>query len=169
MGRRQRRRAQVDAQVRARLTEFANVLDARLHAELDRSRQAQLALIEAVRNLRNDIATRDNELALTLDRVGDLIEHSTERLEADRVERRALVEAVGNLARSLALADGSASPSASPRSRERLIGGTFFGGQPPTHVPDIDVVPDIEVDVDLTAEEHASERDAQPRSGWSRS
>jgi hypothetical protein len=51
-------------------------------------------------------------------------------------------------------------------AREQLIGGTFFGGEPPAHVKSIVAEPDAEPDIDLTA---ANGEHEPAKGGWARS
>ncbi|MFY9294703.1 MAG: hypothetical protein WAP03_29060 [Methylorubrum rhodinum] len=137
MGFRRRRQERVELEVRAALAEFASAVEVRLHAEVARSQKTQTALVEAVRKLREDTASRDIEFAQALTSLGAIVEHLGAMVEADGEERRALVDAVGCLTRSVT--GGSASVP-SPR-RERVIGGTVFGGP-----SDIEILADEDLD-----------------------
>jgi len=130
MGRRRER--EIKAQVHAALAEFAAAIEVRLHAELDRSQRTQLALVEALRSMHGQLQERDSSIVQALDRIGDFVERATERLEADRAERRALVDGLESLARA---AGALPEPSRGAPPRERVVGGTIFGGP-----PDIDLV-----------------------------
>jgi hypothetical protein len=144
---RSKRTAQVKAEVRAALAELAATVEVRVHAELERSRQTQLALVEAIRSLQAELDNRDQALAHVLERMNRTIDRSTESVEADRLERGALVDAVGSLVRALPSPTVSLDAIAPTVPRERLLGGKVFD------VPASVVVG--EVDVDLVAEEHA--------------
>ena len=137
MGFRRRRQARVELEVRAALAEFASAVEVRLHAEVTRSQKTQTALVEAVRKLREDTASRDIEFAQAITSLGAIVEHVGAMIEADGEERRALVDAVGALTRSLSGGQGAASL---PR-RERVIGGTVFGGN-----SDIEILADEDLD-----------------------
>ena len=90
-----KRKDQVEAEVRVALAEFATTVEVRVHAELKRSRETQVALVEAIRHLQAELDNRDQALAHVLERMNRTIDHSTECIEADRLERRTLVDAVG--------------------------------------------------------------------------
>jgi hypothetical protein len=121
-----RKRTRVQAEVQRTLAEFAAAVEVRLHAELDRSRQTQLTLIDSVRTLRQEVGARDTDLARALDGVGQAIDHAAEVVDSDRLERRALVEALGSLTREV-----TERPFAyvAPDPPDRVIGGSFSGGE----------------------------------------
>ncbi|MGH8977250.1 MAG: hypothetical protein ACRDV7_04180, partial [Acidimicrobiia bacterium] len=129
--------------------EFATTVEVRVHAELTRSREAQLALVEAIRHLQAELDNRDQALAHVLERMNRTIDHSTECIEADRLERRTLVDAVGSLVRALPSPTAPIDAIAPTVPRERLVGGKVFDLPAPAPV----VV--NEVDLDLIAEECA--------------
>ena len=79
---RSKRKERVDAEVRAALAEFAAAVEVRVHAELERSRQTQVALIDAVRGLQAELDNRDQALAHALERIGQAIDHSSETIDA---------------------------------------------------------------------------------------
>ena len=137
MARGGRRRAQVQAEVHAALAEFAAAVEIRLHEELDRSRRTQVALVEAVNALRTDLTRRDKEFARALTAFGEALDHTADRIEAERVERAALVDAVIGLTKSLTT---TRVPSlvAAAADTERLLGGRVIG-RPTT---DVDLVLD---------------------------
>lgn len=137
MGIRRRRQDRVELEVRAALAEFASAVEVRLHAEVARSQKTQTALVDAVRKLREDTAARDVEFAQAITSLSAIVEHFGAMVEADGEERRALVDAVGTLTRSLT---GSPGSPAFPR-RERVIGGTVFGGN-----SDIEILADEDLD-----------------------
>ena len=147
-----KRKERVDAEVRAALAEFAAAVEVRVHAELERSRQTQVALIDAVRGLQAELDNRDQALAHALERIGQAIDHSSETIDAQRVERRELVETVGKLTRALpppAPTVDAIAPRILPR--EHLVGGSVFGATDPV----------VTVDIDLVAEERRDEREAE--------
>ena len=131
------------------LAEFATTVEVRVHAELNRSRETQLALVEAIRHLQAELDNRDQALAHVLERMNRTIDHSTECIEADRLERRTLVDAVGSLVRALPSPTAPIGTIAPTVPRERLVGGKVFDLPAPAPV----VV--NEVDLDLVAEERA--------------
>jgi hypothetical protein len=109
-----RRKARRETEVRAALAEFAAAMEARLNAELERSRRAHLAMLEAIERLRHD--TDDRELALTraLESVTRAIDHVADRMEAERVQQERLVELVAHLADDRPAIESNS---------ERLLGG----------------------------------------------
>jgi hypothetical protein len=147
-----KRKERVDAEVRAALAEFAAAVEVRVHAELERSRQTQVALIDAVRGLQAELDNRDQALAHALQRIGQAIDHSSETIDAQRVERRELVETVGKLTRALPPQTPPVDAIA-PRilPREHLVGGSVFGATDPV----------VTVDIDLVAEERRDAREAE--------
>src|SRR5262245_21955039 len=142
---RSKKRDRIDTEVRAALAEFAATVEVRVQAELERSRQAQLALIESIRGLQQEMHQRDGDLARALREVGRAIDHSTQAIEADRVERRALADALGQAVRAIpppAPPAESADPTVIPLlPRERLVGGRVESTLPPTiETVDVDLV-----------------------------
>jgi hypothetical protein len=115
-----RRKARLETEVRAALAEFAAAMEVRLNAELERSRRAHVAMLEAIERLRYD--TDDRELAVTraLESVTRAIDHVADRMEAERVQQERLVEVVAHIA------DGR---PAIESTSERLLGGrvTAYG------------------------------------------
>jgi hypothetical protein len=141
MGRGGRRRARVQAEVHAALAEFAAAVEIRLHDELDRSRRTQVALVEAVHGLRTDLTRRDKEFARALTAFGEAVDHAAERIEAERVERAALVDAVTGLTQSLTTTR-AASLVAAAADTERLLGGRVIGRAPDRPTTDVEIVLD---------------------------
>jgi hypothetical protein len=149
---RSKRKAKVEAEVRAALAEFAATVEVRVHAELERSRQTQIVLVDAIRSLQAELDNRDQALAYVLERMNRTIDHSTEAIEAARVERQTLVDAIGELVRALPRPAAPVEVDPRPVVSERLLGGKVFSTPSPVVVADIDLV----------AEERADEADAAP-------
>jgi hypothetical protein len=114
------------------LAEFAAAVEIRLHDELDRNRRTQVALVEAVSALRTDLTRRDKEFVRALNAFGEALDRTADRIEAERVERTALVDAVTGLTKSLTT---TRVPSlvAAAADTERLLGGRVIG-RPTTDV-----------------------------------
>jgi hypothetical protein len=93
-----RKRAEVATEVKSAMGEFAAAVEARLHSELTRSNQAQLAMVDALRSLHEEMAQRDATFARAFEHLGHAIDQFTAAIEEERIERRALVDAVGALA-----------------------------------------------------------------------
>jgi hypothetical protein len=147
---RSKKKERFETEVRAALAEFAATVEIRVQAELERSRQAQLALVESIRGLHQEMSERDGDLARALREVGRAIDHSTEAISADRAERRAVVEALGKAVRAIPPPAPPVDPALLPiLPRERLVGGRVESTVPTT-VDSTDTV-----DIDLVAEERA--------------
>ncbi len=141
MGLRRRKREQIAAEVRAALAEFAAAVEIRLHAEVSRNRQTQIALIDAVKTLREDIVSRDGDLAHALENVTRVIDRTADSIDADRDERRALVEAVVALAQTMSeKAIGEVPPLPELKRGDRVLGGTIFGSATIELVPDLEEI-----------------------------
>jgi hypothetical protein len=163
MARGKRRRAEIESEVHAALAQFAAAVELRLHAELDRSRRTQVELIEALQVLRSDLAGRDAEFARALETVGKAVDYAADRIEAEGLERRALVEVVGSLTQALTgePVELSAMPALPPR--ERLLGGRVLGGASPVSVTEAHTDPDSGTDARPEGEpQPAHEEDDEP-------
>ena len=123
-GRKQARQARVVTEVRAALSEFAVAMEARVEAEIQRSRRTQLVLIQAIQRLHDDIDRRDDAIAQSLTTVARAIDRGAERMEAERHEHRALTDAMSDLADALS----AAAHHASLLRGERLLGGRVESG-----------------------------------------
>jgi hypothetical protein len=117
---------------RARAEELADQQSAReqLRAEIqtlfEAQARAQTATLDALRTLRDDVVSHDAEVVRVLELAVNVCDHVIECVEADRVERQAIVEALGALATAI---NGSATPIVIPEARQpRLIGGRVLGG-----------------------------------------
>lgn len=91
----------LDTQMRATIAEIGTLVEGRIRATVDQAR-----------------AAGEEQLTDVLRQVGRSYELLAERINADKLERRALVDALANAARSLSAAV----------PKPRLIGGTIFGG-----------------------------------------
>src|SRR5215470_8386445 len=113
-----RRKARLETEVRAALAEFAAAMEVRLNAELERSRRAHVAMLEAIERLRRDTDERELAVARALESMTRAIGHVADRMEAERIEQQHLVELVANLA---------AQRPALESTSERLLGGRITG------------------------------------------
>jgi hypothetical protein len=120
MSRAERRQARLRAEVNAALAEFAAAVEVRLHAEIAQNRRTQVELIHALQALRLDIAGRDAELARAVQQSGAAVEHAAARIEQERLDRHALVEAVGSLTE--AVTGRAISPPELPRLAPHSVG-----------------------------------------------
>jgi hypothetical protein len=87
------------------------------------------------------------ELVRVLEVVTTMCDHVVEYIEADRVERRMMIDALTHLVH--ALGEAIPAPTTPAANGERLIGGSFTAGPEPDAQPD--------VDIDLTEPETAVE------------
>jgi hypothetical protein len=88
--------------------------------------EVQGVLVEKLTALHAELNGRDDRLAGTLAQLGALCSDVAERLEADRGERRELVQTIAALA-SAVIAKGDP-PEIEPN--DRVIGGTVYGAAP---------------------------------------
>jgi hypothetical protein len=138
--RRQQERRNAEAEARSAWLDAAALLEARSRADYKQVHDANLALVETLTELRADFARRDAHLSARLAQLGSVCVTLTERIEADREERRELVQTITALA--AALAERVQVPAA------QLIGGTVYGT---TH-DDVEFVDDARpTTIDLVA------------------
>jgi len=78
------------------------------------------------------------ELLRVLESVTSMCDHVVEYIEADRVERRMMIDALTRLVRTLG--DALPAPTTPAANGERLIGGSFTAGTEPEPHVDIDLV-----------------------------
>lgn len=152
MGLSRRKQEQVGAEVRAALGDFAAAVEVRLHAELDRSVRTQLALVKAVKGLRDDLAHNNDDLARALEHLGNAIEHGAEAATFDRLERRAQSEVDRLERRTLAEADRlerSALGEADRLERRALIEAVAYLAQTLTDHDRLTALPN---DIDMVLE-----------------
>jgi hypothetical protein len=106
-----------DLRARAMLADAIAKMELRLTKDLEQRRRMQAATEAAAETLQTSLADNSTEIARALGQVANICAVVAERLEADRLERRAFTEAIARVTRPpIAKADG---PS-------RIIGGTFF-------------------------------------------
>lgn len=121
--------ATLRTEVQAALTETAAVLSVRVRTELDQRMGEPSVLVQGIQGVRDTIAGRDSDLADVLRRVGETCDALAERVQIDRVERTALVDAVSRLTTALAVA-GTLLPASPSPSRSTVIGGTVDPAPP---------------------------------------
>src|SRR6516165_11795953 len=98
---------QLRGRARARAEELADQQAAReqLRAEIqtlfEAQARAQTATLDALRTLRDDVVSHDAEVVRVLELAVNVCDHVIECVEADRVERHAIVEALGALASAI--------------------------------------------------------------------
>jgi hypothetical protein len=156
-------------EVQTALTENAAVRSLHATTELEQWTGEPRATSHGTQDVGATIGEPDNDLVNVLKRVGNTCDALAERVQIDRIERAALVDAVGRLTTALAVAGTliPSGPSAS-RARERatVIGGSVGPQQPAasdalaTLVELVDAEPHDEID--LEAEARTPDRSAPP-------
>jgi hypothetical protein len=82
-------------------------LKATIDVEIERSRRAEATAATTTRDLQQGRSAQSTEMTAALEHVASLFARLAERIEADRIDRHALGEVVGNLARTLETAEPS--------------------------------------------------------------
>jgi hypothetical protein len=110
--------AAAELRSRAVLADALAKMELRLSRDLEQRRRLQTLTESAVETLQNSFGNSTSEVAKALGQVANMCAVVAERLDADRLERRAFTEALSRASRppAGARADG---PS-------KIIGGTFF-------------------------------------------
>lgn len=152
--------ATVRSDLNATLAESVALLSSRMRSEVEMRVGEPSALVAGMQEIRAGMTARDSELAHVLREVAHTCETLAERVQLDRIERSALVDAVSHLTTTLAVAGTLPAPPA----RTTVIGGTVDPDQTttPAVIPTpAEVVDDpmMHSDIDLEAEEHADETD----------
>ena len=109
---------EADAEARRALADALGRIDARLALGLEEQAQTTNATGVTVQHLRSTVADTRNDLAKAVDHLAQVCALLSDRIDIERAERHALVEAVGRLARPAPAVEP-------PRSGERVIGGSF--------------------------------------------
>ena len=105
-----------DMRARAVLSNTMALIELRLSKDLEERERTQAITDATVENLRNSIVDNANGVGRVLEQVANMCAMVAEQIEADRVERRTLAEAITQLARPLT---GSA-------DTPHVIGGTVL-------------------------------------------
>jgi hypothetical protein len=117
------------AHERAVLAEAITKLESTLAAEHARRADLQLSTKTAVDNLRDSVAGHATDLAKAVEEVARMCAMLADRIEIERDERRALVEAVTLLARQ-----AMERPTVeAPITRPRIVGGSVYASPPTTN------------------------------------
>ena len=116
------------SRARAVLAEAMAQIEARLTSEHVKTTNVQESTQAAIENLRYDVVTRPGDIGRVLEQVSAMCALVAERIEADRLERRALSEAIALLANG----NSSLLEGASPDLRSRVIGGTVLASDAAT-------------------------------------
>lgn len=124
--------AAAELRARAVLADALAKMELRLSRDLEERQRLQSVTENAVETLHSSLTNSSTEVARALGQVANMCALVAERLDADRLERRAFTEAIARATRPpVSKADG---PS-------RIIGGTFFAT---SEVPDD---PDDEISI----------------------
>jgi hypothetical protein len=113
-----------DAEARGALVEALGRIDSRLARGLEEQAQGQVVTDMTVQHLRSTVVDTRGDLGQAVEHLARVCAVLSERIEAERLERLRLVEAVTKLAL----------PAATERLRggERVLGGSFDAAPAPT-------------------------------------
>jgi hypothetical protein len=123
-----------DMRARAVLSNAMALIELRLSKDVEERERVQVATEAAIEHLRTSIVDNANGVGRVLEQVANMCAMVAEQIEADRVERRALAEAISALARPLT---GSA-------DTPHVIGGTVLAS-PGAAVGDLSLLGDTEL------------------------
>jgi hypothetical protein len=141
--------AAIRTEMQTALADTAAVLSARVRSELEQRMGEPSALASGIQSVRDTIAVRDSDLVQVLKRVVEVCESLAERVQIDRAERTALVDAVSRLSTVLTVAGSFSFTSAPTPGHHTVIGGTVDPQSPPV----IDAEADDEIDLEAVARE----------------
>jgi hypothetical protein len=156
--------AAADAHNREVLAAAIARMELRYSRDLEDRERIQVSAETAIHNLRHSVTTSAGDVARSLAQVANMCAMVAEQIETERLERRALTEAIELLARphAPALEEGP-----------RVIGGTVFASPELSHDGEISIVDDHDDDdyEDLEAraepEEQNDRAEAAPHNGAS--
>lgn len=115
------KRLDVNAKETAVLVKTIATLKSTIGVEIERARRLE-ATADATARARHDaLAAQAADVSAALEHVASMYARLAERVEADRLERPALTEAIGKLGRQLVAPDPN---------RPRVLGGTVFATPP---------------------------------------
>src|SRR5690349_12816409 len=138
-----------DDELRTALLDATARFEARSREDAERYQQTQLQMLESMEGLRAQLVNRDTEMMRAIGQLGELCSAIAQRMELERIERRELVQVLGNVARAIAKQEPYI---AVPDTTSHVIGGTVYGD---AHVTDVTNVADITDDtVDVDADEN---------------
>ncbi len=150
--------ASIRSDVQSTLTETAAVLSARVRTELEQRMGEPSALTAGIQGVRDTIAARDTDLVHALQRVVSTCESLGEKLQVDRLESTALVDAISRLTTALAVTGtftlSSMPTPSSTQVRPTVIGGTVDPSQPQASPTEAiaaraeTIEPPVEIDAD---------------------
>jgi hypothetical protein len=121
------------AELRARmlLADAVAKMELRLSRELEQRRRDQSVTETAIETLQSSLSSSSTDVARALGQVANMCALVAERLDADRLERRAFTEAIARAGRP---------PVAKGDGPSQIIGGTFFATSEVPDEPEISVV-----------------------------
>jgi hypothetical protein len=145
--------ASVRTEMQTTLAESVALISTRVRSEVEMRMGEPRALVAGLADMRKGMTARDSELTHVLRQVAQTCESLAERVQLDRIERSALVDAVSRLTTALAISGTLPSPQA----RTTVIGGTVEPDQ--TAVSSVIPVPterddpteDTEIDLEAEA------------------
>ena len=144
--------ATVRTELQTTLAESVALISTRVRSEVEMRMGEPRALVAGLADMRKGMTARDSELTHVLRQVAQTCESLAERVQLDRIERSALVDAVSRL--STALAISGTLPS--PQARTTVIGGTVepdqTTGSSVIPVPTERDDPTEDTEIDLEAE-----------------
>ena len=108
------------SEIQASLAESVAVLSGRVRSEVDMRMGEPSALVAGIQDVRNGMHARDSDLTHMLRRVAETCDVLAERVQLDRIERSALIDAVTRLTTMIAVAGTLPAPPI----RATVIGGT---------------------------------------------
>ena len=106
-------------------------MELRLSRDVEERRRLQSVTESAVETLQSSQTNSSTEIARALGQVANMCAIVAERLDADRLERRAFTEAIARAGRP---------PVARPDGPSQIIGGTFFATSEVPDEPEISIV-----------------------------
>jgi len=116
---------------RAVLADALAKMELRLSRDVEQRRRLQSVTESAVETLQSSVTDSSTEIARALGQVANMCALVAERLDADRLERRAFTEAIARAGRP---------PVAKSDGPSQIIGGTFFATSEVPDEPEISVV-----------------------------
>jgi hypothetical protein len=132
---------------RAALIETIAQIESRFARDRDEREQSRMATEAAIERLRSSAAVDASDMARVLEHVVRVFAMIDERLDSDRLERRAMLDAIRRL-----VPPATATPA---EGRSQVIGGTMFtasGSRPDPSPPAIDLVEEEAEDADSPGE-----------------
>lgn len=147
----------IRSEVQTALAETAASLTVRMRTEVGQRMGEPSALVSGLQGVRETISRRDSELSQVLKQVVETCENLSERVQIDRIERAALVDAISRLSALVASAAPFpiGSPPAAPPfvAPETILGGTVDPQQ---------MAPPLDREIDLIAAAVAEPADPAP-------